>query len=158
LRSLSKNACLLLLGSQKERALKIWHHHLQLKRQAEITNGAAEGTPRRVSESRRLRGIHQSRRLRGIHQRGTGSCPAAMIHPRCQLVSPSAAGAYHCVHCAGHCGDDPLTERNFDHRYQSAENRLALLAGCFAISVHSFAVMSNHLHAPLSVALDRCKH
>jgi len=82
-----------------------------------------------------------------------------MTYPRSQLVSLSTAGVYHCVsRCvrrAWLCGDDPLSQRNFDHRRQWIEDRLALLAGCFAISVYSFAVMSNHLHAVVSVEPER---
>jgi len=85
-----------------------------------------------------------------------------MTYPRSQLVSPTAAGVYHCVsRCvrrAWLCGDDPHTKCNFDHRRQWVEDRLALLAGCFAISVYSFAVMSNHLHAVVSVEPDRSKN
>jgi len=73
------------------------------------------------------------------------------------LVSPSAAGAFHRVSRCG-CGADPPTQYNFDHRRQWIEDRLALWAGSFAISVYSFAVMSHHLHAVFSVESDRCKN
>jgi len=56
------------------------------------------------------------------------------------------------------CGNDPHTQCNFDHRRQWIEDRLALWAGSFAISVYSFAVMSHHLHAVFSVDPDRCKN
>jgi hypothetical protein len=36
-------------------------------------------------------------------------------------------------------------------------DRLALLAECFAISVYSFAVMSNHCHVVVAVEPDRAK-
>lgn len=47
------------------------------------------------------------------------------------------------------CGQDQLTGRSFDHRKQWLQDRLELLAGCFAIDVLAFAVMSNHLHVIL---------
>jgi len=68
-----------------------------------------------------------------------------MTYPRSQLVSRTTAGVYHCVsRCirrAWLCGDDPLIQRNFDYRRQWIDDRLALLAGRFAISVYSFAAI-----------------
>jgi REP element-mobilizing transposase RayT len=85
-----------------------------------------------------------------------------MTYPRSLLVDPATAGVYHCVsRCvrrAWLCGEDALTQRNFDHRRQWVQDRLALLAECFAISVYSFAVMSNHVHVVVAVEPERCKH
>jgi len=49
------------------------------------------------------------------------------------------------------CGSDRVTGKNFDHRRQWMEDRLRLLAESFAVSVYSYAVMSNHCHIVLSV-------
>jgi len=38
------------------------------------------------------------------------------------------------------------------HRKAWVEERLALLAECFAVSIHAYAVMSNHLHLVLQMA------
>jgi len=85
-----------------------------------------------------------------------------MTYPRSALVDPTADGVYHCVsRCVRRaylCGEDVVTQRSFDHRRQWIQDRLGLLAECFAISVYAFAVMSNHLHAVLRVEPDRCKH
>ena len=85
-----------------------------------------------------------------------------MTYPRSALVDPAADGVYHCVsRCVRRaylCGEDVVTQRNFDHRRQWIQDRLGLLAECFAISVYAFAVMSNHLHAVLRVEPDRSKH
>jgi len=85
-----------------------------------------------------------------------------MTYPRSALVDPAADSVYHCVsRCVRRaylCGEDVVTQRNFDHRRQWIQDRLGLLAECFAISVYAFAVMSNHLHAVLRVEPDRSKH
>jgi REP element-mobilizing transposase RayT len=47
------------------------------------------------------------------------------------------------------CGQDPLTGQSYEHRRALIEQRIHLLAGCFALSVHAYAVMSNHLHLVL---------
>lgn len=39
-----------------------------------------------------------------------------------------------------------LGGEGFEHRKQSIEERLELLARIFAVSVYGFAVMDNHLH------------
>ncbi|NJN00474.1 MAG: hypothetical protein HC793_02195 [Aquincola sp.] len=52
------------------------------------------------------------------------------------------------------CGSDPYTGRSFEHRKLWVEARLGLLAECFAISVHAYAVMSNHLHLVVQLAPD----
>jgi REP element-mobilizing transposase RayT len=67
-------------------------------------------------------------------------------------------GRYHCIaRCvrrAWLCGDDPYSGQNFDHRRQWVEDRITLLADLFAVSVMSFAVMSNHLHVVLELRPD----
>jgi len=84
-----------------------------------------------------------------------------MTYPRSQLVSPTTAGvsiAYRAAFAVpGFAANAPHTKCNFDHRRKWVEDRLALLAGCFAISVYSFAVTSNHLHAVVSVEPNRSK-
>jgi len=44
-----------------------------------------------------------------------------------------------------------LTGQNFDHRRQWIEDRIHFLAESFAVSIYSYAVMSNHTHIVLSV-------
>ena len=86
-----------------------------------------------------------------LHASPTG--PATldyMGYARSHLVDPHAPGVYHCVsRCVRRaflCGVDPLTVRTYQHRRGQIEQRIHLLAGCFALSVHAYAVMSNHLH------------
>jgi hypothetical protein len=73
-----------------------------------------------------------------------------MTQARSQLVSADAPGTYHCVQrCirrAFLCGVDGYTGQNFEHRKSWIEQRLSLVAGCFAAAIHAYAVMSNHLH------------
>ncbi len=67
-----------------------------------------------------------------------------MTVARSQLVDPEVTRYYHCIsRCVRRamlCGE------GFEHRKQWIEDRLELLAECFAVSVCGFAVMDNHLH------------
>jgi len=60
------------------------------------------------------------------------------------LVESGKPGWYHCIsRCVRRaflCGD------GFAHRKSWVEERLRLLAECFAVEVGAYAVMSNHLH------------
>jgi REP element-mobilizing transposase RayT len=78
-----------------------------------------------------------------------------MTQPRSQLMPVGASGAYHCVQrCVRRaflCGIDDYTGRSFEHRKQWLEERIHLVAGSFAVSIHAYAVMSNHLHLVVQV-------
>ncbi len=50
------------------------------------------------------------------------------------------------------CGIDRYTGRSFEHRKQWVETRIRQVAECFAVAIHAYAVMSNHLH--LVVGID----
>jgi REP element-mobilizing transposase RayT len=78
-----------------------------------------------------------------------------MTYARSQIAPPGEPGCFHvvtrCVRRAFLCGSDQLTGKNFDHRRQWIEDRIHFLAESFAVSVYSYAVMSNHTHIVLSV-------
>ena len=80
----------------------------------------------------------------------------AMTYPRRNLFEPGQGGAYHCVsRCvrrAWLCGIDSYTKKSFEHRKPIVEARVQQLGEIFAVCVHTYAVMSNHLHIVLSVA------
>ena len=71
-----------------------------------------------------------------------------MTYPRSQIAPPNEPGFFHvvsrCVRRAFLCGTDRYSGKNFDHRRQWIEDRIRLLAESFAVSVFSYAVMSNH--------------
>ena len=73
-----------------------------------------------------------------------------MTQARSSLIVPGSPGTFHCVQrCVRRaflCGIDDYSGRSFEHRKDWIEQRLALLADCFAVAIHAFAVMSNHLH------------
>lgn len=84
------------------------------------------------------------------------SHPISMARPRAQLVqSDDAERCYHCVQrCVRRaflCGDDALTGRNFEHRKAWIRDRLQLLGECFAVAIHAYAVMGNHLRLVLQI-------
>ncbi|MBL8300873.1 MAG: hypothetical protein JNN30_21235 [Rhodanobacteraceae bacterium] len=78
-----------------------------------------------------------------------------MAQPRSQLVSPDKRGVFHCVQrCvrrAWLCGEDKYTGISFEHRKQWVKDRIALVGACFAVAIHAYAVMSNHLHLVVEI-------
>lgn len=82
-----------------------------------------------------------------------------MTLPRARIAPPGTAGNYHCVQrCVRRaflCGIDRDTGRSFEHRKAWVEERIHLIAECFAVSIHAYAVMSNHLHLVLGIDPDQ---
>ena len=78
-----------------------------------------------------------------------------MTQARSQLVPPGSAGSFHCVQrCVRRaflCGIDRYTGRSFEHRKTWVEDRIHLVAECFAVAIQAYAVMSNHLHLVLQM-------
>jgi len=78
-----------------------------------------------------------------------------MTQARSQLIPLDSAGTYHCVQrCVRRaflCGIDHYTNQSFEHRKQWVEDRMHLVAECFAAAIHAYAVMSNHLHVVLQL-------
>ena len=74
-------------------------------------------------------------------------------------VDLSVTPYYHCIsRCVRRaflCGADDYTGKNYDHRKAWFIERLKVLAEVFAIDVCAYAVMSNHFHSVLRVALER---
>ena len=78
-----------------------------------------------------------------------------MTQPRSHIASPDIIGTYHCVQrCVRRaflCGVDHYSGRSFEHRKAWVEARIHLVAECYAVSIHAYAVMSNHLHLVLRI-------
>ena len=68
---------------------------------------------------------------------------------------PGAEGTFHCVQrCVRRaflCGIDRYTGQSFEHRKDWIETRIRLIGECFAVAIHAYAIMSNHLHLVLQI-------
>jgi REP element-mobilizing transposase RayT len=78
-----------------------------------------------------------------------------MTTARAQLINNENVGVYHCVQrCvrrAWLCGVDDYTGQSYEHRKAWVEKQIALIGSCFAVAIHAYAVMSNHLHVVLQI-------
>ena len=73
-----------------------------------------------------------------------------MTIARRQQVDLAVTPYYHCVsRCVRRsflCGQDPLTNRSYEHRRAWLEKRIHHLASIYCIDICAHAVMSNHYH------------
>lgn len=78
-----------------------------------------------------------------------------MTQARSQQISLEATPYYHCINrCVRRaflCGEDYATGQSYEHRKSWVVEKLAELAGVFAIDVCAYGIMSNHYHAILRV-------
>jgi len=78
-----------------------------------------------------------------------------MATARALILQPGVAGNFHCVsRCVRRswlCGVDPYSGQSYEHRREWIEQRIHLLAEIFAVGIHSYAVMSNHVHLVIRV-------
>ena len=78
-----------------------------------------------------------------------------MTRARHQLIDLSATSYYHvinrCIRRSFLCGDDPYSQRNYDHRRQWLVDRIKHLSSIFSINIAAYAIMSNHYHLVLQV-------
>ena len=73
-----------------------------------------------------------------------------MTTARYDLMPPGQSGTFHLVARSVRrsflWGFDRYSNQNYDHRKAWVEQRILLLSNAFAVSLLSYAVMSNHLH------------
>ncbi|MEM9069034.1 MAG: hypothetical protein AAGE52_11040, partial [Myxococcota bacterium] len=84
-----------------------------------------------------------------------------MSQVRSERLDVETTPYYHlvsrCVRRAFLCGNDPYTGKDFDYRREWIEERLFELAQIFAVDLHAYAVMSNHLHVVVRVDKERAE-
>ncbi|MFN7893435.1 MAG: hypothetical protein ACK5OC_24295, partial [Pirellula sp.] len=72
---------------------------------------------------------------------------------RAEIFNPREVAVLHlCARVCRRCfllGDDPFTQKNFDHRKNWVEDQLKVQAAAFSIDLITLAVMSNHIHLVL---------
>ncbi len=99
--------------------------------------------------------LHHTEQKSYKRQFQTVALLTAMTTARSLIVQPGQIGHFHCtVRCVQQlflCGNDRRTGECHGHRREWIERRIFQLADLFAVSIHSFAVMSNHLHVVITV-------
>ena len=84
-----------------------------------------------------------------------------MTTARARQIDLASTSYYHCVNrCVRRaflCGEDALTGRSYEHRKQWVVDALQQLASVFAVDICAYAVMSNHYHVVLRVAVERAE-
>jgi putative transposase len=82
-----------------------------------------------------------------------------MTVPRKLQISLEQTPYYHCVsRCVRRaylCGRDEVSGRDYEHRRQWIEDRIAELCKIFSIDIVAYAIMHNHFHLVVRVCQER---
>ncbi|WP_341665857.1 transposase [Vibrio sp.] len=82
-----------------------------------------------------------------------------MTTARNQLISTEATSYYHCVsRCVRRsflCGEDNVTQKNYEHRRDWIVKKIHVLSRAYCIDICAYAIMSNHYHLVVHINKDR---
>ncbi len=112
-------------------------------------------TRKKDEDTHNSRASRPDRKIFPMAPPAVGRNTGDMTTARSLLIPPASAGTFHCVQrCVRRaflCGQDRYTGQSFEHRKHWVKQRIALLAESFAVAIHAYAVMSNHLHLVLQI-------
>jgi len=78
-----------------------------------------------------------------------------MAVARRSIIDKETPGFYHCMNrCVRRtflCGIDKVTGKDYNHRKDWLEQRMASLCDIFAINIYAYSIMDNHYHIVLYV-------
>lgn len=85
-----------------------------------------------------------------------------MTTARSQLICVEATPYYHCVsRCVRRsflCGEDPTTQRSYEHRREWIKQKIYALSQVYCIDICAYAIMSNHYHLVVHINREKAQN